>query len=154
MSTQSLRLQNRSEDLSDLIDQDKKQSTAEENIVKNAQKIIINYQFYCDICLEDFEAVAMFYSHSLAGKKIAMYRGKCVCGKEAIRFITDKNDDPYYQKSATIRYQRNKYHTDILQQGQYGYKTHYGSPWENLDKRIETENDILRGRQKELGFNL
>jgi len=127
MSTQSLRFQNRSEDLAELIDQDKKKTTAEENIVKNAQKIIINYPFYCDDCLKDFTSVAVLYSHSLFGKKIAMYRGKCVCGKEAIRFITDKNDDPYYQKSSSIRQQRNEYHNDILQEGQYGYKTLYSN---------------------------
>lgn len=154
MSTQSIRLQQRSEDLSDLIDQDKRNTTAEENIVKNAQKIITNYPFYCDECLKDFTSTAMFYSHSLFGKKIAMYRGKCVCGKIAIRFITDKNNDPYYQKSATIRYQRNKYHTDILQRGQYGYKTHYESPYKELDRKIEMENYGLSGIKKELGFNL
>lgn len=156
MSIESLRYEQRSDDLSELIrqDQQKHKKTTDEKIADNSNKIAINYPFYCDDCLEDFESSGIMYRHNMFGSVIAVYRAKCECGKESIRHVTGKSEDTYYQKSSNIRRQRNIYRTDILQENSFGYRICYTNPYEAIDRRLEQDNEQHKRNQLNRGFKL
>lgn len=156
MSIQSIRVQKHYEDHQEQLDleRERKKLRPNENMLDGMSKTII-YPFWCDVCKQDFTARARMFKHRLHGDWIATYRCKCPdCENDCVRYITHKDHDPYYNKSLSVRKQRNEYSSDVLQPDDYGYKTHYGNPWEEFDKRMEMENERLRGRQRDMGFNL
>lgn len=90
--------------------------------------------FYCEECDTDYETLAGKVVFSWEGQILAKYipikkahKGKNgICTRDNFRQITEVALDPYWNKSKLIKQQRKKYAKDLLQPGEYGFKTLYG----------------------------
>lgn len=71
-------------------------------------------QFWCDHCKKDFSAMGYKREFSATGLVCGWYEGACLCGRKAIKRITDKSKDPYYYKSEMIKFQRVRNYNDTL----------------------------------------
>lgn len=112
--------------------------------IKKAQRWIYT-DFYCHICKQDILKCAAYkvvqtdwvYPH----QQIAYYEAFKACHKGLRRYITDKNQDPYYRQSKMIEQQRREAIAkgDLLQPDDYGFKTKYGDinkkKWQQMDKQ-------------------
>ena len=104
-----------------------------------------SYDFWCDPCREDFKSPAIKTTYKLDGNKISTIRGECPeCETIAIRYATHRDQDPYYNKSKSIRRSRNQFATELLSAEDYGFKTLYGLPYEQfMQRQMEREEEIL-----------
>ena len=152
------RLKKRIQDQQRLMDEERERKKPRPNILMEQQALdrLKSYDFWCNDCQEDFKAPCYKTRHRIHGDTIAIYRTKCPnCDNECIRYITHKDEDLYYQKSAKIRSQRNQYTLDLLQANQYGFKTHYGDPEEEYIKKLqEKERIIIEGQTGLRGLSL
>lgn len=85
--------------------------------------------FFCTDCNKDFFSVAVKQEEvdwSNPTQTIAFYKTKCWCGKWCIRYITDKNADPFWTKSRRMRAEHAKYAIDLLQPHETGFNLQYG----------------------------
>lgn len=150
------RLKKRIEDQQHLQDQERerKKPKANEKMDADAPDRVESYDFWCDVCQEDFSASCYKSRHRVEGNTISIYRTTCSgCDTDCIRHITHKDQDLYYYKSAKIRKQRNKYANDVLQDDDYGFNTRYGNPYTEFNKKmIEKEQRILK-EEKDKGFS-
>jgi len=80
-------------------------------------------EFWCNECSLDFAQIA--YKQVDNWGLNACYKGKCECGKWVIRYITDKNRDPYWNESdKTVALSRVNAE-DLLQPHQSGFNLMY-----------------------------
>lgn len=103
---------------------------ARDKEINEATQYLKNCEFWCDECNKDFTAVGfkcVETDWSLAGWRIAYYKGKCPKGHKAIRRITDKPMDPYFIKSVILKKQRVDYKKDLLQETDYGFNMLYSN---------------------------
>mgnify|MGYP001571142001 CR=1 FL=1 len=128
------------------IDRQRKKPKPNENMDADIPDNLKSFDFWCDTCQEDFEAPARKTRYRMEGDVIATMRGECPeCGETVIRYVTHRDQDPYYQRSMKIHRQRNQYRTEMLQAEEYGFKTHYGDPNEIVDKKLaEQEKKIAK----------
>lgn len=94
-----------------------------EEEIKKAEGVMVK-DFWCDTCKKDFKGQAVKQVEidwSNPAQRIAFYKTKCFCGKWAIRLITDRHMDRYFEKSRLVARDRGNYHTDILQSFESGY---------------------------------
>src|SRR3990167_9515364 len=81
-------------------------------------------------CKEDFAHLAykqVETDWSNTAQKIAFYKGVHEdCGTWAIRYITDRNADPYWMQSAQVARDRGKHFADILQPFESGFELMFG----------------------------
>jgi len=142
------RITKRIEDQQYLLDQDKERKKKKPNVLMEEEtgEQIANFDFWCDVCQEDFISPAYKTKHRLYGDSVAVWRAQCPdCEEEAIRLITHKDEDPYYYKSTKIRFQRNQYATELLQADDYGFNSTYGNPHRSTEQMLEDqEKDILQ----------
>ena len=109
---------------------------------------------WCDNCQEDFTAPCYKTKHRLYGDVIAVWRAKCpICEADCIRHITHKDEDPYYNKSAVIRSQRNEYAWEILQAGEHGFRTHYGDPFKEYNEEMERKERQIVESERSIGLH-
>lgn len=60
----------------------------------------------------------------------AFYRASCPnCLEDCIRRITDKHLDPYYTDSPSLKKERYEHRIDLLQPGEPGFETYYGTKY-------------------------
>ena len=107
-----------------------------EKAIEERQKLIDDSQmvvgtdFHCNRCNEDFKQMAVLQVEldwSNLTQSIAFYKGKHKkCGSWAIRLVTDKLRDGFWQRSKALALERGKYHNDILQPFETGYNLVYG----------------------------
>ena len=130
-------------------DRERNKKKPNERMDEDIPEFIASYDFWCDVCQEDFTAPARKSGYTLDGNKISTIRGRCPhCETTAIRNATHRDRDRYYHKSLKIRKQRNEYALDLLQAGQFGFKTHYGAPYKEFTEKliIEDENKFNKRR--------
>jgi len=140
------RLKQRAEEIQEDLrrDREMRKPGPNENMDKDIPEFIKSYDFWCNTCQEDFTSSARKTRYRLEGDIIATLRGECPdCGEMAIRHATHRDQDPYYQRSTKVRRQRNQYRIDMLQGGEYGFKTHYGDPDDALNKTIMREEERI-----------
>jgi len=107
--------------------------------VKNAEerskiiddaKMLVSTDFHCIRCRQDFKANAVLQVEqdwSKPSQMIAFYKSKHrLCGAWAIRNLTDKHLDGFWQRSRAMRLEQGKYHNDLLQPFETGYNMLYG----------------------------
>jgi len=85
--------------------------------------------FWCADCKRDFCALShkeIEVDWSNTSQFVAFYRTKHTCGKWCIRYITDRNRDPYWFKSKKVAADRRDHHNDLLQPFETGYNMLYG----------------------------
>ena len=78
--------------------------------------------FYCREC--DSEQDREPYPGLYRGEKY--WWTKCKkCRRKLIRYVDNKNQDPYFRLSPKLRRERQEYSKDLIQPGQTGFKTLY-----------------------------
>lgn len=112
-----------------------------ERMIEEGKSFIDSYDFWCDVCEEDFTASASRHVHRLYGEPMVTYRAHHECGEECVRLITHRDADPYYDLSEKIHEQRNEYTADLLRHEDYGFKTLYGEPFEDYNKRLKKREE-------------
>ena len=123
-------------------DRERKKLSPNQRMDDDIPQVLVNYDFWCDVCQKDFSASARKTSYRFEGNVISTIRGKCPeCETTAIRYVTHRDQDPYYSKSLIIRRQRNQYALEMLQAEQYGFRTQYGEPYEEFNKRMVEKDE-------------
>lgn len=90
-------------------------------------------EFFCLSCHRDFEGTGVKQVRVPKGSVwFAYYVGICVCGKHAIRRITDKLSDPYFYQSKTIRAQQSRYADAMLSPHHPRFKQFYPQQYSRL----------------------
>jgi len=85
--------------------------------------------FYCSSCRKDFvsETVRQIETDwNNTRQRIAFYKSKCMCGKWAMRLITDKWQDSYWYRSQVVARDRGEHHNDMVQSFETGFNLLYG----------------------------
>lgn len=98
-------------------------------IIDDAQ-MVISTDFHCIKCRKDFKANAVLQVEqdwSKPSQMIAFYKSKHrECGAWAIRNLTDKHQDGFWQRSRNARAEQGKYHNDLIQPFEIGFNMLYG----------------------------
>lgn len=148
MANETQRLKKHTEEFQEDLrkDRQRRKPKPNENMDKDIPDKLESFDFWCDTCQQDFQSPARKTRYRLEGDAIATLRGKCPdCEEIAIRYATHRDQDPYYQKSLIIRRQRNQYRIEMLQGKEYGFKTHYGDPDKDFNKRmVGVEEHIIK----------
>lgn len=106
-------------------------------IERDCTEVIPSMDFWCDQCEEDWTIPGFRADATMGDTLYVTIRAYCpTCDAELIRYVTQKREDPYYQRSKKILRQRNQYIRDVLQGGDYGFRTLYGDPFDAFHKRI------------------
>jgi len=150
MSKEEERLKKRIKDQQALQDQERRKKKKSINELMEEEKPLNlgTYDFWCENCQEDFEAPCHKTRHRLYGDTVAVWRGRCPeCGDEAIRHITHRDEDKYYQRSTRIRRQRREFAHELLQAGDYGFRTHWGEPYAEFNERMQKQEEEKIKRQ-------
>lgn len=71
-------------------------------------------EFWCKRCHRDFKGTGYKRVGKVSAWPMAWYSGRCACGKEAIRRITNKLGDEYYRLSKNVRVQQAYNANDLL----------------------------------------
>lgn len=101
----------------------------ERDAVLNDGNLVEIREFWCDRCEEDFAEVArkqIEVDWSNTTQNIAFYKTKHGCGNWCIRYVTDRNRDPYWFESMKVAVDRGKFHNELIQPFQTGYQLLYG----------------------------
>lgn len=130
-----------------------KKPSPNQRMAESAADTVDSYDFWCATCCEDFTSSAYKTWHRLYGDAIATYRAYHEdCGEECIRYITHRDQDPFYWLSERVNAQRNEYEVDVLHHEQYGFRTHWGEPFKEYYARLKKgEEKIIMG-EREKGF--
>lgn len=143
------------EDQQKLQDQERrrKKKSINELMEEDKPDHLDTYGFWCENCQEDFDAPCYKTRHRLYGDTIAVWRAQCPeCEETAIRHITHKDEDQYYQRSAKIRAQRIQYAHEILQAGDYGFRTKWGQPYPEFEKMMRAKEEKKVKKQLDQGL--
>lgn len=106
---------------------DKEKYKKERNdLIKEAHLVAVT-EFYCDKCKQDFKSMAIKQIETdwTLNQFVAFYKAKCDVGHWCIRYITDKNADPYWMRSRAVARDRGTHYKEILQPGETGYNMMY-----------------------------
>lgn len=127
--------------IQDLIDRQDKRATdrsyhhdqgklkAERDSLIKDTKVADMIDFWCDHCKEDFKSAALRQEEidwSNPNQLIAFYKTKCRNKHWCMRYVTDKNRDPYWFKSKFVRADRANHTYDLMQSFEEGYNLLYG----------------------------
>lgn len=100
-----------------------------EDLIKDSEVVVMK-EFYCEQCAVDFVNLAVKQIEvdwTNSAQRIAFYKSKHrACGRWAMRYITDRNRDPYWFKSKKVRRDQGVHYNDALQPFQTGYQLVYG----------------------------
>lgn len=132
-----------------------------EREVTEALSVIPRMDFWCEACAQwdrskgDIVAVARkqvkYHDNDLPQ---ARYTGFCPKGHMVMRFITEKNRDPYYRQSFKMYQERKKAADDLLQPSDPRFKQVYPQAWEKLQaeqRAREEQKDIEEYNKKHAG---
>lgn len=134
-------------------DRERRKPSPNQRMDEDIPQFLPSYDFWCEICQEDFTAPARKSSYRFEGNIISTIRGRCPeCETIAIRYATHRDQDPYYAKSLKIRRQRNQYALEMLQAEQYGFRTQYGEPYEEFNRKMAAKDEIRFGKKRETGL--
>jgi hypothetical protein len=98
--------------------------------------------FFCKKCGIDQDLPAIKVDNSYG----QWFEAKCRrCKGKVIRYITEKNNDPYYYLSKRVKIDRERFSRDLIQPGQSGFQTYYRNEWLKIE---EANQKIEIGREK------
>jgi len=112
-----------------VIHQDRAKMLAERNEEIDAREPFGIIEFWCDQCQEDFANYAHKHVEidwSNSKQRVSYYKSKHDCGNWVIRYITDRNQDPYWFESLQVALDRGKHHNDLIQSFESGYQLLFG----------------------------
>lgn len=134
-------------------DREMAKPTPYERMAEQAMDEVFSYAFWCDSCQEDFDSPAYKTVHRLFGDAVVCYRAYHEkCGEESIRLVTHRDHDPYYHLSERVHLMRGEYADDVLQADQYGFRTHYGEPFEEFERKLKLKEERIIMGYKEKGL--
>lgn len=107
---------------------------------------MIKVSFYCKKCGLDQDNLAEVNNNSY-GEWFVSKCGKC--GNKIIRYITEKEKDPYFHLSKRVIINRQKFVKDILQPGDYGFRIFYKKEYEKIQKAKEDFEKKEQAEKKE-----
>ena len=123
-------------------DRERRKPKPNQRMDDDIPQVLSSYDFWCEDCQQDFSAPARKTSYKFEGNVISTIRGICPeCGITAIRYATHRDQDPYYSKSLIIRRQRNQYALEMLQAEQYGFRTQYGEPYAEFNRKMAEKDE-------------
>lgn len=98
-----------------------------EDLIKDSKPFAV-VEFWCEKCKKDFiaQTVREITQNPYSSERDAFYRTKHWCGSWCIRYITDREHDPYWYRSRKVRADRRRYRNDVLQPFESGYNLLYG----------------------------
>lgn len=100
-----------------------------------------DWPFYCDVCRQDFTGKGFIYVSQFRNERpIAFYKTVHNCGREAIRRLTERPDDEFYNLSPMIYQQRQTSIDDMLSPHYNRFTVLYGRL---NDKEREEELNVL-----------
>lgn len=100
--------------------------------------------FYCVECKRDFGAIGWKQVRKPQGSVwFAFYEAHCPEGHKAIRYITDKIEDPYFTKSPFIRAQQDEFEDAQIPPWHPRFKVLYPLQYERL-KQMEYDGALSR----------
>ena len=112
-----------------------KKNPNERMIGEDSRERIESYPFFCNVCQEDFDSSAIRNIYHLDGKVYAVWRARCpYCDEWCVRYISHRDEDPYYYNSKRVLKERSESEEDLLQPGEYGFNTRYGEPYKKAQK--------------------
>lgn len=116
--------------------------------------------FYCEQCRKDFDAVGYKHSNTtilnvdtgmseprFPSVPHAWYTALCPKRHEAVRHITDKQRDVYFNLSLVVRQDRARYERDLLQPSDPRFKLVYPEQWKKLQEQRDAQEQILNGER-------
>ena len=113
-------------------------------MIKNEDREIVS--FWCDKCHEDFDTPSRvkktYYEDGY-------FISHCPKNHEVVRYITGKEDDPYFFKSEKMKRQRYEFRKDIIQPGQDGFETLYKKEYDKIEKAREAYEKKMMQRKRE-----
>ena len=90
--------------------------------------------FFCKKCRLD-QTLPAYENGNRFGKWL---EARCrQCDEKVIRYVTEKNTDPYLYESLRLKVERDVYRKDLIQPGESGYKQLYKKEWDKLEKKKE-----------------
>ena len=108
-------------------------------------------EFWCDDCAIDFVAPA--FKQWIETHRMGTWQSFCpICWRWVYRHITSKVADPYYFKSEKLAIMRGASASDLLQPGQYGFKTLHGDPFAKYYYRFQQRHEEMWGRYAAMGL--
>lgn len=120
--------------------------------------------FFCTKCHKDFDADARTHVNGVYNldtgvfeehrdeKRKEWYIGKCPCGKECMRYITDKHLDPYFHQSLKLQAQRKEFENDLIQYGDARFESLYKDQWNKFEQQRE-EHEMTQKNKKKMFEN-
>ena len=105
------------------------------DLIFSAPRVIMT-DFWCDVCKEDCSGVG-FRQVSMVRPllPVAWFEGTCPVGHKLLRYITDKEVDPYYEQSMLLQQQRWEMQDDFLTPDNPRFKELYPRQYEELMKK-------------------
>lgn len=135
----------------DLNTKKKKKKDNRERTAFNKLPEVTKTEFFCDNCTVDI--VAPTYKVWIDFYSIGIWKSNCpTCTLPVYRHITNKVNDPYYEKSKKIRESRSIFEADMMRPGTYGFKTLYGDPFAEYYMRYQNEEEQLRAKYLSMGL--
>lgn len=90
--------------------------------------------FWCEKCEQDYDLEGMV--DSILGERY--FRAVCPRFHKVVRYIENKQADPYFARSRKLRMQRQKLSKDIIQPGQTGFETYYKKEYDKIERAKES----------------
>lgn len=101
--------------------------------------------FFCKACGVDQDLNARLITNSYA----QTFQANCQdCGKKLIRYITDKNKDPYFYESVKLKKQRHEMKRDLIQPGQEGFQMLYKKEYDKIQEAAEKHEKKMRDKRR------
>lgn len=94
---------------------------------------MISVSFWCDQCNIDFDKNAHRETHF--GEEF--FEAYCDRKHKVVRYITNKQNDSYFRKSAKMKRAYIDHKKDLIQPGEEGFKKYYKKEWEKIEKANE-----------------
>ena len=95
---------------------------------------VANMSFWCNTCKRDYDTLGVRRVGQAGLWPVAWYVGKCGCGSENIRRVTDKSKDLYYFRSKMIRFQRASMALDLLNPDDPLFPVIYSKQWRDMQQ--------------------
>ena|SRR3990167_682342 len=89
--------------------------------------------FWCEKCRADYDLEGVV--DSVLGDRY--FRACCPTGHKVVRYIENKQNDPYFLRSKKMQVERQRLSRDIIQPGQTGFETYYKKEYDKIEKARE-----------------
>ena len=97
--------------------------------------------FFCRNCRTDQDLEARKSSY----QKDDYFWAECRdCGQKLVRYITERQKDPYYHESIKLMKQRDKLSVDLIQPGDNRFKLWYREKWQEIEMASRRYEDNLK----------